>query len=162
MREVRNLVVVALGITLSSCAAAESPPSCSAELVPESTVPPKLPPKLHNEFTGIAQVSFVIDSAGHVQSPTIVSADWHPIGRSAGQPVGYNEAILSAVALWRYPPRQQPCRHQVPVEFQLEDSSGPLAGRSNNSFKPNLLRYTKAMAEEACHDFGSTTQVGLT
>ena len=33
---------------------------------------------------------------------------------------------------------------------------------SNNSFKPNLLRYTKAMAEEACHVFGSTTQVGLT
>ena len=33
---------------------------------------------------------------------------------------------------------------------------------SNNSFKPNLLRYTKAMAEKACHDFGSTTQVGLT
>src|SRR3546814_3238190 len=34
--------------------------------------------------------------------------------------------------------------------------------RPNNSFKPNLLRYTKAMAEKACHGFGSTTQVGLT
>jgi len=34
--------------------------------------------------------------------------------------------------------------------------------RSNNSFKPNLLRSTKAMAEKACHGFGSTTQVGLT
>ena len=34
--------------------------------------------------------------------------------------------------------------------------------RANNSFKPNLLRYTKAMAEKACHGFGSTTQVGLT
>jgi len=33
---------------------------------------------------------------------------------------------------------------------------------SNSSFKPNLLRYTKHMAEEACHVFGSTTQVGLT
>ena len=32
----------------------------------------------------------------------------------------------------------------------------------NNSFKPNLLRSTKAMAERACHGFGSTTQVGLT
>src|SRR5690606_41744723 len=32
----------------------------------------------------------------------------------------------------------------------------------NNSFKPNLLRYTKAMPEKACHGFGSTTQVGLT
>ena len=34
--------------------------------------------------------------------------------------------------------------------------------RPNNSFKPNLLRYTKAMAEKACHGFASTTQVGLT
>src|SRR3546814_2994591 len=32
----------------------------------------------------------------------------------------------------------------------------------NNSFNPNLLRYTKHMAEIACHVFGSTTQVGLT
>ena len=32
----------------------------------------------------------------------------------------------------------------------------------NNSFKPNLLRYTKHMADTACHVFGSTTQVGLT
>ena len=34
--------------------------------------------------------------------------------------------------------------------------------RPNNSFKPNLLRYTKAMAGKACHGLGSTTQVGLT
>ena len=34
--------------------------------------------------------------------------------------------------------------------------------RPNNSFKPNLLRYTKGMAGKACHAFGSTTQVGLT
>src|SRR3546814_12322491 len=34
--------------------------------------------------------------------------------------------------------------------------------RANNSFKPNLLRSTKAMTEKACHGFGSTTQVGLT
>ena len=32
----------------------------------------------------------------------------------------------------------------------------------NNSFKPKLLRYTKGMAGEACHAFGSTTQFGLT
>src|SRR3546814_5596316 len=34
--------------------------------------------------------------------------------------------------------------------------------RANNSFKPNLLRSTKAMTEKACHGFGSTKQVGLT
>src|SRR3546814_18908552 len=34
--------------------------------------------------------------------------------------------------------------------------------KAYSSFKPNLLRYTKAMAGKACHGFGSTTQVGLT
>ena len=32
----------------------------------------------------------------------------------------------------------------------------------NNSFKPNLLRSSKSVAEKACHAFASTTQVGLT
>ena len=32
----------------------------------------------------------------------------------------------------------------------------------NNSFKPNLLRYTSNMADKACHVAGSATQVGLT
>ncbi len=36
------------------------------------------------------------------------------------------------------------------------------ASKPNNSFKPNLLRYNKIVAEKACHDFASTTQVGLT
>jgi hypothetical protein len=34
--------------------------------------------------------------------------------------------------------------------------------RPNNSFKPNLLRYSKSVAKKACHAFASTTQVGLT
>lgn len=37
-----------------------------------------------------------------------------------------------------------------------------LGRRPNNSFKPNLFRSTKHMAEKACHVFGSATQVGLT
>src|SRR5690606_16645456 len=34
--------------------------------------------------------------------------------------------------------------------------------RSNNSFKPNLLRYINNMAGKACHVVASATQVGLT
>src|SRR3546814_10277143 len=48
------------------------------------------------------------------------------------------------------------------ITFRTE-ALGTSSGRKpNNSFKPNLLRYTKAMAEKDCHGFGSTTQVGLT
>ena len=32
----------------------------------------------------------------------------------------------------------------------------------NNSFKPNLLRYTNNVTDKACHVAGSATQVGLT
>ena len=32
----------------------------------------------------------------------------------------------------------------------------------NNSFKPNLLRYTNNVAGKACHVVGYATQVGLT
>ncbi len=42
----------------------------------------------------------------------------------------------------------------------LGSSSYPWA--PNKSFKPNLLRYSKSVAEKACHAFASTTQVGLT
>ena len=146
MRIICNLVVLFLGITLGACAAAEPPPACSSGLTPTSTVSPKLAPRLHNEFSGKAQVSFVINPAGQVHSPAIVFAEWHSIGRSRGQPVGYNEAILSAVAQWRYPTRGNACRHQVPVEVQFTDLSSSAVGRSNNSFKPNLLRSTVAMA----------------
>lgn len=123
MRTIRNLVILSLGITLSACAAAEALPSCPAGLPPVTTAPPKLPPRLHNEFTGKAEVSFVISPSGHVQSPAIVSAEWHPVGRSTGQPIGYSEAILSAVASWRYSHRPQACRHRISVEFQAERSS---------------------------------------
>ncbi|KAB2906914.1 MAG: hypothetical protein F9K30_24220 [Dechloromonas sp.] len=141
MRAIRNVLVLSLSFTLSACSAAEPTPACASELAPTSTVPPKLSPKLHNEFTGKAQVSFVVSPSGHVQSPTIVSAEWRPVGRSSGQPIGYDEAILAAVSQWRYPQQPQACRHQVPVEFQMDDSSST-AGRSNNSFKPMPLRGT--------------------
>jgi hypothetical protein len=139
MRAIRNLVALSLGITLSACASAEPPPICPFGLAPSYTVPPKLPPRLHNEFSGKAVVAFVITPSGHVQSASIISAEWHPEGRSTGQPIGYNEAVLSAVAQWRYPKRPQACRQQAPVVFQVEASSPP-TGRSNNSFKPKPLR----------------------
>ena len=38
----------------------------------------------------------------------------------------------------------------------------PCGSAANNSFKPNLLRYTNNVAEKACHVVASATQVGLT
>ena len=46
--------------------------------------------------------------------------------------------------------------------WQAIGAQGCVKAQSNNSFKPNLLRYIKNMAEKACHVFASATQVGLT
>jgi len=138
MKPIRNLVVFSLGLTLGGYASAATLLTCPSGLAPSFTATPKLPSRLHNEFSGEAQVSFVVSVAGHVQSPTIVSSAWQPVGLSTGQPVGYNEAILSAVAQWRYPPRHRACRHRVPVEFKFQGSSSVGAGRSNFSSRDFL------------------------
>ena len=50
------------------------------------------------------------------------------------------------------------------VTVSRANSSGATSAgeRSNNSFKPNLLRYTNNVAGKACHVVGYATQVGLT
>ncbi len=127
MRAIDLYIVAVLSLAPSACAASDPISACSSGLVPLSTVPPQLPPRLHNEFTGKAQVSFVVGPDGDVQSPIVVSSEWHPVGRSSGQPVGYDEAILAAIAQWRYPQRQRACRHQVPIEIQMSASASSSA-----------------------------------
>ena len=87
-------------------------------LTPISTVPPKLPHKLHNEFFGKAVVSFVIEPPGNVRSAFIKSTEWRPSGHRNDEPIGYNEAILTAVSQWRYPQRPKACSNQVSIDFQ--------------------------------------------
>ena len=139
MRTIGKRVVLILGAALGPCIAAEPLPACTSGLTPTSTVPPRLPPRLHNEFSGKVQVAFVVSPAGRVRSPALVSAEWHPAGRSTGQPIGYSEAILSAVNQWRYPHRQHPCQHQISIELRV-DEPDTTAGRSKRSFKQRPLR----------------------
>ena len=61
------------------------------------------------------------------------------------------------------PNMARPAKHAASHSARPKRRFVPLAGRGpNNSFKPNLLRYGKSVAEKACHAFASTTQVGLT
>lgn len=115
------LATLSLGLALCTCAAAAPLPRCPSGLTPTRAVAPKLPPRLHNEFSGEAEVALVINRSGSVQSPEIVSSEWHPIGRSPAKPIGYHEAILAAVSQWRFPPMKHACRHQFPIEFDLEE-----------------------------------------
>lgn len=120
MGAVGRLLLLHVGITFAPHAGAGPLPDCASGLTPVLMVAPELPRRLHNEFIGSARVSFIIGPAGDVRSPVIVSSKWQAVGRSAGQPVGYDEAVLSAVAQWRYPHRPHACRHQAPVELQVD------------------------------------------
>ena len=104
---------------------------CSSTLSPIVSVQPLIPPKLHNEFEGMAVASFIVDLQGHVQSPTIASSEWHPIGRTRPNSLGYNEEILAAVRQWRYPPPPKPCIHRASFEFKFGESGNLTGGRSN-------------------------------
>jgi outer membrane biosynthesis protein TonB len=104
---------------------------CSSKLLPVVRIPPLLPPKLHNEFEGVAVASFIVDLNGRVQSPTIASSEWHPIGRTRTNSLGYNEEVLAAVRQWRYPPQPHPCIHRATFEFKFDESVNLSSGRSN-------------------------------
>lgn len=112
------VMLVVLGIASSACAA-EPMSRCPSGLTPSSTVPVELPPRLHNEFEGVALVSFVIGVSGDVLSPSIARSDWRAVGHRNRHPVGYDEAIRASVSRWRYPRRLEACRHQVPVEIRF-------------------------------------------
>lgn len=119
----RALIVTLLfSMPAAECWAKGALAKCSSR--PYQSPPPKLPTSLHNEFTGVAVVSFMVDRTGQVRSPHIVSSNWRPIGRARGQPVGYDQAIVDAVAQWRYLPQVQPCANQVPVEIRFEEADG--------------------------------------
>ena len=134
-----SLIVLAallLSAPAAACAKKAKIGACPASLQPTKRVAPKLPRELHNEFDGTALVELIVDRAGRVQSSKVVSTDWRPRGRARGAPVGYEEAILSAVSRWRFPSKAQTCMIRVPIEIRHSSD------RSNNSFNPMPLRGT--------------------
>lgn len=136
----RVAVALLIGACSNACSAQDSVPACSSGLLPVVSVPPTLPAKLHNDFEGSAIISFVVGRDGHVRSPTVASSEWRPLGRTRPSTLGHNDAILSAVRQWRYPPQAKSCRHQVPFEFEFDENHISPTGRSNNSFKSTSLR----------------------
>ena len=123
MNMTRSLIAIVLAVALANTYAANGAiDACSSNLAPMERIAPRLPLKLHNEFNGSATVTFILDRAGHVQAPVIVASEWYPIGRSRGQPLGYEDAILFAIKQWQYPAQSRSCRANVPVEIKHAES----------------------------------------
>jgi hypothetical protein len=122
----RDLLIAILLSLSTGCAADESFVLCDPKLNPVNSIAPRLPVRLHNEYEGKVIVAYTIDKAGRVHKPFIISASWRPVGHSGKGPVGYNEALLTAVARWIYPPQHKPCRKETTVEINVDPS---LTGR---------------------------------
>jgi hypothetical protein len=122
----RLLWCIAPLLTLSSCADQAVPPlaACPTGLQPLPPLPvPKPPVGESLQYTGAVRLRFVIDPAGRVHSPVIVSDALQPTGRHRGEVTGHREAALATVARFRYPTRTTPCRMEMPFEFTLDDGS---------------------------------------
>lgn len=99
---------------------AAMPPDCPLGTRPTQAIAPVLPRRPGNAFSGRVVLAFDILPSGEVDAPTIVSASWQPVGRSRGEPEGYDAAIVAAIAQWRYPPQAAACRKTQPLEFAHE------------------------------------------
>src|SRR3546814_6170815 len=89
----------------------------------------------------------------------LCSSDLWPVGASVSQSGNPAVSLKPADCAARWRPQMRAFGRQE----QARCGRGSLVQSPHtNSFKPNALRYTKHMADKACHVFGSTTHVGLT
>jgi hypothetical protein len=109
MRLNRALILILLGAFSASADSHVVAMHCDAPPKPITTVAPKLPAILHNEYDGFALVRITISKSGLVLAPRIVTEKWTPTGHRGTKPIGYAQAILHAIAQWKYPPQKFAC-----------------------------------------------------
>lgn len=102
-------------------AAAGAPPICAAK-IPLHAVAPKFPATLHNEFEGSYDVRFIVGVDGRTRDVHVHANNLKPIGRTRGHPVGYDEAVLSAVRQWRYARQPKSCHVSTSVQINYRDA----------------------------------------
>lgn len=102
-------------------ALADTPLICATK-VPQHAVAPKLPAILHNEFEGRYDVRFVVDVDGRTRDIHVHANNLRPIGRTRGQPVGYDEAVLAAVRKWRFATQSRSCHVSTSVQVNYQDT----------------------------------------
>jgi hypothetical protein len=115
-----RIYISALALTIFAMPVNAGVAPCKVKPLPRATGAPSLPATLHNEYEGFALVNFTVTKSGRVQTPRIVASEWKPIGHSGLVPKGYNEAILTAVAKWKYPLQKVACSTEERVNISHE------------------------------------------
>ena len=134
MRAIRRLVLLVLSAPAFACHAGDIP-VCEPGIRPTSPVAVPQPHRTVSRFVGWVRASLVIESTGAVKHVVITSSDLRQHDRGPKDPADFKQLVISAISKWRYAPRPASCRHQVDMQFKIDQAS-----RSNNSFKPNPLR----------------------
>ena len=127
------LVATAVSLARPSCLAQDAP-ACGTTVEPLVASAPKLPPELHNEYRGAVVVRLIVETSGSVTDPRIITKNLQPVGRSRGEPIGYDQAIIAAASAWRFPRQTHRCSKDQVIIFKF------VGDRPNSSFKPNPLR----------------------
>ena len=110
-------------VILAPVDAVERTAHCDATVAPLQAVPPDLPPRMHNQFTGEITVEFTVNADGTTREPSVVAASWQPVGRSSGSPKDYGAAVLDAVSRWTYPIQHAPCLHRTTLRIGWSDAT---------------------------------------
>lgn len=102
--------------------------ACPSMVAPIASPHGRFPFSVDSEFQARFVVAFVISRDGSVESPRIASTDWRPGPNIKEGPKAYQDAVLASVSRWKYPPREAPCRHELPFEVSMggADQGPPL------------------------------------
>ncbi|WP_313221390.1 hypothetical protein [Pseudoxanthomonas mexicana] len=96
--------------------------TCPSAVAPIASPYGRFPFSVDSEFQARFVVAFVIRRDGSVESPRIASTDWRPGPNIKEGPKPYQDAVLASVSRWKYPPRDAPCRHELPFEVSMGDA----------------------------------------
>jgi len=117
----RLLVVASLVLAIASSRSFAGTVSalCPSDLKPLHTVPPKLPAETEIGYEWKAVIAIIVNTNGSVSTPSIVSNGLRAV--LGGDARTFDGALLDAVKLWKFRPRQHACHKDVTIELKFSE-----------------------------------------
>lgn len=105
----RSILIAAALLATESVAAADLP-RCDRSLKVAHLPAPEYPPSGRTP-EGLVLVEFTVDVRGNASDAKIMETSNERL----------SALVLRETVRWRFTPPKQPCRHQVPITFQVKD-----------------------------------------
>lgn len=94
-------------------------PDCSPDYSPIEVVSPISPGRMEDQSRGTISAVLLIESDGTVSNAEVSSIDLQQLGRGRAELDEYEEAVLKAVLLWRFPRTKESCMKEVTIRLSL-------------------------------------------